>query len=160
MEVWGLKKVLTIIVVIITVLIISGCNYNAKKISKELRELKLNQEFSIIAEDEEKYIGRIRYENNTNYEFMPINVFVQLQIRYMDKGVDTSKPNPIHLRANEINIANPKFEYEVEIPKKLFDVFERTDKENVSVYIDGFFIENERIVLKRTQGDNVRINLD
>lgn len=52
-----------------------------------------------------------------------------------------------------------KNSYKVEIPKKLFDVYERTDKENIVVNIEGIFSKNDRIVLgisERSEGRLVR----
>lgn len=156
-----MKKTFTIIITAITILIIiTGCNIQTKKFPEDLKGVRLTQQFSIISEDEEKYIGKIQFENHTDYDFMPTGVHVQLQIRYLDNGVDTVKPNPIQLQAEEINLANQKFEYKVEIPKKLFDVYERTDKENISIWIKGLFLKNERIVLVHSQGDQGRLIRD
>ena len=55
-----------------------------------------------------------------------------------------------------MNSTNQNFEYKIEIPKKLFDVYERTDKENISIWIYGFFHKGERIVLVHYQGDQGR----
>ena len=64
----------------------------------------------------------------------------------MNNGTDTIKQNPIQFQSKEISSENKKYEYEVEIPKKAFDVYERTDKENVVILIEGIFTKNGRII--------------
>lgn len=151
-----MKKPL-IIAIITAILLITGCNSQTKKLPEDLKGIRLEQQFSITSEDDEKYIGKIQFNNPTKYNFMPTEVYVQLQIRYLDNGTDTFKPNPIQLQAEEINLVNQEFEYKVEVPKKLFDVFERTDKENISVWIKGVFLKDERLILVHLQGDQARL---
>lgn len=102
----------------------------------------------IISEDEEKYIGRIEFQNSTNYNLIPTGVYAQLQIRYLDNGTDKIEENPILFQSKQISFTNQKYVYEVEVPKKAFNVYERTDKENVVIRIEGIFTKNERVVLQ------------
>ena len=65
-----MKQALIIIITVITVFaIITGCNPQAKKFPEYLKEVRLAQQFSIISEDEEKYIGKIQFENHTDYDY-------------------------------------------------------------------------------------------
>ena len=136
---------------------ITGCNYQIKSIPEKLRGVELNEKFSIISEDEEKYIGKIQFQNSTSYDFIPTRVYAQLQIRYLNNGTDTIEPNPIQFQSKPISLNNKKYEYEVEIPKKAFDVYERTDKENVAILIEGIFTENGRIILELSRGTEGRL---
>src|SRR5665648_1024520 len=120
-----MKKALTLISMII-IIFVSGCNSQTKSIPEELKGVRLNQQFSITSEDNEKYIGKIQFQNTTTYDFLPIAVSVRYQIRYLENGVDTMKPNPIQLQTERIfeQTTKKEFTYKVEIPKKLFDVYE------------------------------------
>lgn len=156
-----MKKALSLIFMIFILIFVSGCNSQTKSIPEELKGVKFKQQFSITSEDDEKYIGKIQFQNSTSYDFLPIAVSVEYQIRYVENGVDTTKPNPIQLQAEQIteHTSKKEFIYKVEIPKKLFDVYERTDKENIVVNIEGIFSKNDRIVLgtsERSEGRLVR----
>ncbi|HZK53267.1 MAG TPA: hypothetical protein VFC84_03565 [Desulfosporosinus sp.] len=156
-----MKKALTLISMII-IIFVSGCNSQTKSIPEELKGVRLNQQFSITSEDNEKYIGKIQFQNTTTYDFLPIAVSVRYQIRYLENGVDTMKPNPIQLQTERIfeQTTKKEFTYKVEIPKKLFDVYEDTDKENVEVTIEGIFSKNDRIVLEVSEGGQGRLVKD
>ncbi|MCO1604306.1 hypothetical protein [Desulfosporosinus nitroreducens] len=156
-----MKKALSLVFMIFILLFVSGCNSQTKSIPEELKGVKFKQQFSITSEDDEKYIAKIQFQNSTSYDFLPIAVSVEYQIRYVENGVDTIKPNPIQLQAEQIteHTSKKEFIYKVEIPKKLFDVYERTDKENIVVNIEGIFSKNDRIVLGtsvRSEGRLVR----
>src|SRR5665648_898888 len=157
-----MKKLLSLVFIVFILIFVSGCNSQTKSIPEELKGVRLNQQFSITSEDNEKYIGKIQFQNTTTYDFLPIAVSVRYQIRYLENGVDTMKPNPIQLQTERIfeQTTKKEFTYKVEIPKKLFDVYEDTDKENVEVTIEGIFSKNDRIVLEVSEGGQGRLVKD
>ena len=155
-----MRKIVSIILIITLLVSITGCNYQTKSIPEELRKVELNEKFSVISEDEKKYIGKIQFQNNTSYDFIPTGVHAQLEIRYLDNGTDTAKPNPIKFQTKQISYDSNKYEYEVEIPKKAFDVYERTGKDYVVITIEGFFTKNGRIVLQLSRGLEGRLIKD
>ncbi len=158
-----MKKVVILISIMIVLVFISGCNPQAKSRPEELEKGdKLNPQFSVTSEDDQKYIGKIQFQNSTSYEFLPIAVSVQFQIRYLEKGVDTVELNPIQLKAELLTeqTSNKEFKYKVVIPKKLFDVYERTDKENIVVNIKGIFVKGDRIVLETSHSSDGRLVRD
>src|SRR5665648_778950 len=121
-----MKKLLSLVFIVFILMFVSGCNSQTKTIPEELKGVRLNQQFSITSEDDEKYIGKIQFQNSTNYDFLPTAVSVRYQIRYVENGVDTIKSNPIQLQTETIieQTTKKEFTYKVEIPKKLFDVYE------------------------------------
>lgn len=157
-----MKKALSLIFMIFILIFVSGCNSQTKSIPEELKGVKFKQQFSITWEDDEKYIAKIQFQNSTSYDFLPIAVSVEYKIRYVENGVETTKPNPIQLKAEQITESTSKkeFIYKVEIPKKLFDVYERTDKENIGVNIKGIFYKNDRIVLGTSEWSEGRLVRD
>ena len=135
----------------------SGCSSQNKVIPEELKKVHFNQQLLITNEDEDKYIAEITFENKTNYDFRPTAVFVNPQIRYIKDGVDTLESNPIFLRADEIDVDNTSYKYKVEIPKKIFDVYEHMSKERVVVIIEGQFTKNDQLILGVSIGEDTKL---
>lgn len=152
-----MKKGLALIAIITILLLIAGCNFQKKTIPDDLKNIDFNQQLTIISEDKDKYIGEINFKNTTNYDFNHILVSVQPEIRYVKNEVDTIESNPIFLRAEQIDINSKEYKYKVEIPKKIFDVYERMDKENVNVTIEGIFTKNNQMVLEASTGKDLKL---
>jgi hypothetical protein len=59
---------------------------------------------------------------------------------------------PALFQAKEISSTNQQYGYEVEIPKKAFELYEGTDKEQIQIEIDGLYVKNGRVVLPSSSG--------
>ena len=161
------RKVAAVLVLICFVLV-SGCNSRHETVTedsvpKDLINVTFEPQLSLIYEDNDKCIAEIEFENPTNYDFLPTSVSVHPEIRYEKDGVDTSEANPIFLRGERIgleNLESKKYKYKVEIPKKIFEVYDSMSKERVMVIIEGMFTQGDEIISLVSKGYDTELKLD
>lgn len=154
-----MRKIGLLIIAFAILFFIQGCSVKTNHFPQELREVDLEHEFAIIKEDENMYIGRIMFQNSTSYKFIETGVYVQIQVNEISNGDYRSKQTPILLQTKRIDENPSNYAYVVEIPKKVFDVYaDDTNQHNIFVLIKGFFIKNDKIILKLEHSYEYRLD--
>ncbi|AFQ42242.1 hypothetical protein [Desulfosporosinus meridiei] len=143
-----MRKLIYVLAVILMVLLIIGCNKTSPPV-----DLKISQHFTVISEDSSKYIGQITIQNNAIYELIPMSVTVQMRVKHKE-GIDRVDSTPLQLVAKEIKSEkNKEYVYEVEIPKKVFAVYENTDNNNIEICTRGLFMDKDVVILDSFQSN-------
>ncbi|OEH84142.1 hypothetical protein BHU72_12100 [Desulfuribacillus stibiiarsenatis] len=151
------KKIFFIIALLISFILVSGCDSQYRTIPEDLKNVTFNQQLSVIYEDQDKYIVEIKFENKTNYDFSPTVVSVRPQIRYVKDGVDYGEPNPINLLGEQVDYGPRKYKYKIEIPKKIFDVYDHMSKDRVTVTVEGMFTKGNKIIFGVSYGEDLEL---
>ncbi|OEF96135.1 hypothetical protein BHF68_10410 [Desulfuribacillus alkaliarsenatis] len=56
------------------------------------------------------------------------------------------------MRGVQIGFGEEHYKYKLEIPKKVFDVYNQTSKERVNVTIEGFFTKDDKLIFGVSDG--------